>query len=299
MNITAKILMLVAAIVAAVLAVLYYARTITEPPLQTKFPNAHLASLRTDMERLEKHPSMEVADSVFNVTLHAARYFNREGLISMKESDDVIAKLTKLYAPFFITAAKVHFNNSTWSTDKNKELRRRAKLLNGLRTQEDHKPILDVNENIRKDVDSVAIVIDAYDKAVQLCKDSSFYSLKSAKERVSNARSYANMHRLKKCTSLLNQLFELPKRIEKSHYKHVVSKVEAMKDYRKYEEYYYRNNIAVEASNAIEEYENNANKIYGTQTSLEYLKKIYDDYWKEAMSKYHPKKDNDRSNTEW
>ena len=73
MNKTAKILMLTVAIVVAIVAVLYFAKRIVAPPIQTSFPNAHLASLDSDIARLDQHLSME---------MHA--FFSVKGLLRLK-----------------------------------------------------------------------------------------------------------------------------------------------------------------------------------------------------------------------
>lgn len=291
MNKTAKILMLVAAIAAAVFAVGYYAKRITAPPMQTSFPNVHLASLRTDLERLDQQPTMEVADSVFNVTLHAARYFFREGLVTMKESDDVIAKLTKKYTPLFLKSATEHFNGSTWPESRNFELRRRAKLLNGLRIQEDHQPIL--TGELRSNVDSVINTIIAYDKAKKLYRQTYFNNLADVKHRLVQADAYAKMPRLRNCSVLADSLKTMRSRLEEAHYNHVRGKVREMSYYHSYSESEF-DNLAREANTAISEYEKNAYQTYGQNRSMDTFKELYDNYFTEA--KLHYKQERDENN---
>ena len=288
--------MLVAACVAAVLGVLYYARAITAPPLQANFPNAHLASLKADLKRLDGQPSMDMADSVFNTTLHAARYFQREGLITMKESDEVIAKLTRQYTPFFLSSAKEYFDQSTWAASKNFALRRRANLLCGLRMQEDHKAILD--DAMRAKVDSVTIVVNAYEEAMELAKNVLFTNIEAVRQRLRQADSYTRMPKLCNCTNLMERLKSMRTRIEQNHYRYVKGKVEEMADYRYYSENYYKNNLAVEASNAIKEYKSNAYNLYGTQTSLDALEQRYNAYWKDALEHYN-RQHQDDNNSWW
>lgn len=284
--------MLLAAIAAAVFAVGYYAKRITAPPMQTSFPNVHLASLRTDLARLDKQPTMEVADSVFNVTLHAARYFQREGLVTMKESDEVIAKLTRQYTPFFLASAKEHFNQSSWSASKNYELRQRAKLLRGLRTQEDHKAILD--DATRTNVDSVAAVINAYDDAMELANNVAFTTVDAVRQRFRQADSYTRMPQLRNCSDLMERLKSMRSRTEQNHYSYVKGKVDKMADYNYYSKSYYKDYVAVDASNAIKEYRSHAYGLYGTQTSLDRLEQRYKDYWEAALEYY-----DDNSNSWW
>lgn len=288
--------MLLAAIAAAVFAVGYYAKRITAPPMQTSFPNAHLASLRTDLKRLDGQPTLKIADSVFNVTLHAARYFQREGLITMKESDDIIAKLTKQYTPYFLQSAKEHFSNNNWVTHRNLELRQRAKLLKGLRTQEDHKPIL--TGDIRASVDSVSNTITSYDEAQKLCKKTDFNSIENAKERIAQARSYVRMSNLRNCKELIDKLNSLPQRIEEAHYKQVERKVNKMAYYHYYSENDYKNDVAVDASNAIKEYRGHAYNLYGTQSSLDGLEQRYKNYWEAALEHFN-RQHEDNSNSSW
>lgn len=289
--------MLVAACVAAVLAVLYYARTITAPPLQTNLPNAHLASLRADLKRLDGKPSMDVADSVFNTTLHAARYFQREGLVTTKESDDVITRLVKAYTPFFLASAQEHFGQSTWAASKNFELRRRAKLLGGLRTQEDHKAILD--DATRANVDSVAAVLNAYDDAMELANKVAFTNVDAVRQRLRQADAYTRMPQLRNCSDLMERLKSMRSRTEQSHYAYVKSKVDEMAYYHSYSESYYKNYVAADASNAIKEYRSQAYGLYGTQTSLNTLEQRYDTLWKEALEHYNRQHQDDNSNSWW
>ena len=297
MNNTAKVLLLVAAIVAAVFTVGYYAKRITAPPMQTSFPNVHLASLRTDLKRLDGKPSMEVADSVFNTTLHAARYFQREGLVTTKESDDVITRLVKAYTPFFLASAKEHFGQSTWAASKNFELRRRAKLLGGLRRQDDHKAILD--DATRANVDSVSAVINAYDDAMELANKVAFTNVDAVRQRLRQADAYTHMSQLRNCSGLMERLKSMRSRTEQSHYAYVKSKVDEMADYDSYSETYYRNYVAVAASNAINEYKSQAYSLYGTQTSLDRLEELQKKYWEAALEHYNRQNQDDNNNSWW
>lgn len=283
--------MLLAAIAAAVFAVGYYAKRITAPPMQTSFPNVHLASLRADLARLDKQPTMEVADSVFNVTLHAARYFQREGLVTTKESDDVIVKLTKKYVPFFLKSAEEHFNSNIWPESRNFELCRRAKLLSGLRTQEDHQPIL--ADELRASVDSVTNTIIAYDEAKELCRQTYFNNLADVKDRLAQADAYAKMPRLRNCSALADNLKSMRSRLEEAHYNHVRDKVREMSYYHSYTESEF-DDLAREANAAIAEYERSAYQTYGQNRSMENLKEWYDNYFTKAKTKY--KQDREESN---
>jgi len=295
MNKSAKILMLMAAIVIAVAAVLYYAKQITAPPIQTSFPNVHLASLHTDLERLDQHPTLETADSIFDVTLHAARYFQREGLVTITESDDVIAKLTKKYTPFFLKSAREHFTTNTWAENRNDELRRRAKLLNGLRTQEGHKkPIL--TGEIRDRVDSVTYIIDAYESALNLCERVSFNNLDDAKKRVKEAHDYAKMPKLNNCSTLVATLNALPQRIGESHFDFVKKEVKKMENYPSYSEQEFAI-LTKKVGDAIGEYEKNAAKTYGinektVKDNVKELRERAGKYWEKADSLYKSLKEN-------
>ena len=288
MNNTAKILMLLAAIAAAVFAVGYYAKRITAPPMQTSFPNVHLASLRTDLARLDQQPTMEVADSVFNVTLHAARYFQREGLVSVKESDDVIVKLTHKYTPLFLADANAHFSSQTWASGKNFELRRRAKLLNGLRMQEDKRQILEGED--RANVDSVYNTIVDYDAANQLADKTYFSSLDDARERINQARAYARQANLRGCTTLIDRLNALPGAIEAKHYEHVKGMVETLAEYTTIDENYYMNTLNKQAMAAIDEYKKYAYQVYGRNSDMGRLNDLAGEYYNEAQGYYQAKR---------
>ena len=290
MNTTAKILMLIAAVAAAVFGVLYYARAVSAPPMQTKFPNAHLASLRADLKLLDGDPTTERADSVFSTTLHAARYFQREGLISVDESDDVIDKLVKRYAPIFLAQAQQHFASSTWASADNFKLRRQAHLLGGLRKQSDKSAILQGEQ--RAAIDSVGATITAYDDANELADRESFTNVADVQQRIAQARTYARQKPLSNCTELVDRLLSLPSRIERKHYAYVLGKVNEMAYYHSYNEDTYKTRVAVDAKNAIEEYEKNAYKLYGTQNSLSGLKDKYNYSW-EAASEYYDQQTDD------
>ena len=283
--------MLLAAIAAAVFAVGFYAKRVTAPPMQTSFPNVHLASLRTDLARLDKQPTMEIADSVFNVTLHAACYFQHEGLITVKESDDVIAKLTKKYVPFFLKSAEEHFNSNIWPESRNFELRRRAKLLSGLRTQEGHQPFL--TDELRASVDSVTNTIIAYDEAKELSRQTYFNNLADVKDRLAQADAYTRMPKLRNCSALVDNLKSMRSRLEEAHYNNVRQKVKEMSYYHTYSESEF-DDLSRDANAAITEYEKNAYQTYGQNRSMENLKELYDNYFTKAKTKY--KQDREENN---
>lgn len=263
MNWIFKIILLIAGLAVAVLGIVYFAKSIVEPPVQTEFDNLHLISLHNDVKSL-KQPSMDGrADSVFDTTLHASRFWSREGLISLGQSDTIIEQLVNNYTPLFLKRAYKHFEGSSWSEDENNALYNRAHLLKGLRFQTTRKYTLD--GDLRIQVDSVKIIIDSYNAAHKLASDLKYVSLEDSRDRIESAKNYAKQKYIKNCTSLTRKLVdELPKKLEKAHFEHLQRRVfdlESCTD----------KNIFNDVARELEVYKDSANDVYGTAHSSESL----------------------------
>ena len=256
MNWFLKILLLLAALAGFVLGVAYFAKSIVQPPMQTEFDNLHLICLHDDVMSLEQHPTSSRADSVFDYTLHAARFWSGEQLISIGESDTIIEELVNKYTPIFLRSAREYFEGASWSEKKNVALNERAHLLKGLRHQTTRKYTLD--GDLRIQVDSVKIIIGTYNDAKKLAENTGFVSLDDSRSKIETAKDYAKCVYFKNCTSLIRALIdELPQKLESNHFKHLQERVNSLASC-------YDRSTFNDVAQEIKEYSDYANDVYGT-----------------------------------
>ena len=266
-----------AALAGFVLGVAYFAKSIVEPPMQTEFDNLHLISLHDDVMSLEQHPTNSRADSVFDYTLHAARFWSGEQLITIGESDTIIEELVNKYTPIFLRSAHKYFEGASWNKTKNDALNEKAHLLKSLRHQTTRKYTLD--GDLRIQVDSVKIIIGTYNEAKKLAENTNFVSLDNSRSKIETAKDYAKWVYLKNCTSLISQLDELPKKLENSHFSYLKKRVDSLASC--YDRATF-NDVAQE----IKEYSDHANDVYGTSHTSQDIDKLKEqaDYYFELNS---------------
>ena len=276
MNSFIKIILLFAAIACAVLGVAYGAKAIVAPPMQTKFDNMHLISLENDLKILDGKPSDMRADSVFRTTLQAARYFSEESLVTVIQSDSIIEQLANKYAPFFLHMAEGHFAQSSWSKEGNANLYARAKLLNGLRHQKNRQHSL--SEALRTQVDSVMVKIDTYNKATNFVKDTVFISLDDSRDRIKTAQNYAKWKYFANCSDLKSAIDKFPILLGRNHFNFLKRRVNSLKWCNDRDTF---NKVNLE----IEEYNKNAEDIYGEFINVKGLKELADSLWNDFYTR--------------
>lgn len=264
-----KLFFISLAAIMAVTGVLYFRKTVVSPPQELEFGNQHLISLQQDASRIKNGLELTTADSLFETTLNAARLFQKEGFIGMDDADQIVKRAAEGYVPYFVETYKQAFARSEWSNGQNSKLRQKARLLMELRMQSDGSTML--GQKLREQVDSANIILDLYDNAWKLCERTRFVSLDESERIIKQAREYASTSPICNCAALTKQLYSMREALENSHYKKVCSLVDELESYRFFLKDYYMNTLVPRVYDAIKEYKENAQRVYGTSRSVQVL----------------------------
>lgn len=281
-----KLIVLFALLAVAVWVVLYYMKSVVSPPQQLKFSNQHQASLHRDAARMAAQGLEEAtADSLFSSTLHAASLFQAEGFIAPEEADEIVRLLAQGYVPYFVQTYRKTFANSVWSQRQLSFLRQRAKTLAGLKTQDDNTPML--SHELLQQVDSANLVLDKYDMAWKLCGNSRFETLPRAEATIKQCRELASTSPLSNCKALVDRLYSMREVLGKAHFNNVKSQVDKLDAYRYYDREFYMNTLVKRVYDAIKEYKQHADRVYGSSYSTQQLENRARDCYNMANDYYN------------
>ena len=254
MNWIAKLILIIVTAITAVVGILFFYKTIVSPPQQIAFSNQHIVSLQNDVDMMKGDINIETADSIMDTTLSAIWIFQKEGFIDTVRSDQVKQHVATSYIPYFVADYKRYFSGSDWSKRHNNQIRQKALMLLGLKKQKDGKPIL--NDSLKQQVDSANIILGQYDEAWDLCQHASFINLLESERTIDQANHYAESVPLCNCSTLVNQLKNIDKKLELSHFNKLINMVEELDMYPYYTPEYFQSTLVPNVNDALKEYKN-------------------------------------------
>ena len=279
-----KIVIIIVFLFAAIGGVMFYAKTRVEPPVATKQANQYVKDLQQIRKDLLTVGSMAQKDSVFELALDRTLTFWKEDRIESSKMDLEMDELLNAYIPFFVKDSYNKFSQSVWhESDHERMLKVIAEL--GKVTHADNKPALNKSQK-----DSLSYIRDdvimKYREAKALCQKTTFKSVREAEKWINQARQYANDTWLKNCTSLVKALNNIKPALAQSHYNFVRKEIDKLSLYREQSEEFYMDKLLPRVRDFINEYDNNATKLYGSKRDVNDLRSRMNNYRKEAESYY-------------
>lgn len=275
-NIGTKIIILVVAIAMAVIAVMYFYKTIVSPPVEVPMINVHdklLTDLYNDFSNLE---SRKFNDSLY-VALNDKFYlYDNEGLITDENRASLAEGFITSYTPVFVEQSMELFNQSKWYSSNHKAILNRIKSLNKLERTANVQTLQLYDSDLRR----IKAIISDYNAAYKVSRYSKYVSLDDANSKITKAEQYLNMSPLNNCDALCKRLRQVGPKIGSSHYKLVQTKVYKMKDYLVLNESVF-DTMVEEANSAINDYGNIVHR-YGSNAKpidglLDEAKQLYND----------------------
>ena len=124
------------------------------------------------------------------------------------------------------------------------------------------------------------VIVNYYD-AKRAASASGYKGLQSAKQRIANAKKYVSMAPLSNCSDLVIRLNSVAARLEQAHVTYLSSQVERLRPYYIYSQSDY-DNLALRISDEIDEYKQNARRIYGRVSNISSLESRAANYYTNA-----------------
>lgn len=281
MKTSIKILLLLLALFVCVAAVLVFQETIARPPLKTKTTDQYEAAMRERIDDFKnvKTDSLEYAYISF---LDFAQLLNYEGHLKNDDYLYGVEEFMELYVPKFTDWCFSVFDKSKWPSGDLQFMKVRIQELENYKIN--GTSLLSNTE--KSSLKKVSDVLTEYNDALMLANSPAFTSVAKAQEKLDQAKEYASEPYLRNNTDLVNALTkQFPEKMERAHYRYVLSLVSRMQNYRSYspEEY---EKISTEAIYAKDEYGRVCQRMYGKSPDINSLHKMASDYQDKADAYY-------------
>ena len=229
-----------------------------------------------------KNVSRDSLESAYFITLDFTDRLHDNEKINDERYFENVSDIVGVYAPRFSDWCYSIFNQHDWSSRDLSFMNSRISELQNLKIN--GTSVLANND--RSSLRDITGVISEYNKAKALASSTSFSSVTNAKEKISQAREYANQEYLSNNTSLVNSLNALPSKIEQSHYKNLVAHVQKLQNYGNYSWGAYEA-LAKNVIKEIDDYSDAANNVYHHSSDIRHLRDLVSDYYDRAYDYFH------------
>jgi len=282
---TIKAFILLVAIAIAVGGVLFFLLSIVSPPNDVKSDKVHEIDIEHAVSSYSPDSlSLSDAESELDNLYDRASLFFTDSLISEKSFDNAVKKSSNAFAKSFIDWCHFKFGQSSWDSEDHKEM---GRIISKLRK-------MSVAHNTQKAIESQTLsslteienVISDYYTAWGITKQTAFSSLSNATDKINAAKKYATQKYLSNCSNLVSALNEVSSKLEQSHFNYLSRLVNSLSNYRSIDKSQYMTE-AQDVQNKIDEYNNNAKRVYGFQHDVSNLTNRAGELYNEAMDYYN------------
>lgn len=275
-----KVVLLLASVFSALIGVMFFYRTIVAPPGKLKFINYHIETAKNNISIINGADFNELQDIIYIRVLHKLDFLMNNKLISKQEYDELLKIFISQYIPAYVDECEDVFEGSVWVDKDIRNIDVRIAELRSMKIMENEALI---NTELMNSLDDVEIVAAYYGEAMRVATVSSFLGLDSAKLLIASASRYSNMYPLKNNIELKNRLSSVASKLEKIHYSYLVEQAARLEKYTLYDELEYKD-FAHRVIDEVEEYENSAMAVYGSESDLDLLKSVIGYYLKGAVA---------------
>lgn len=284
MKTTLKILLLIIAVFGGIIAVMMFAKTRVAPPGKVDTMNqytAHLDSVTNAFRSVTDLDSAIVGNQALN---HKIRLLNREEYIDNDQADNAQSTVDSVYCNNVTDYAFSVFKGSMWPE---KNLAYVTQLVNDVNSRKLLNGETSITESQSMNTAKVLNTIATYREAWKYAGQTKYNNDSDARQKIAQAKKYANMQYLSNNTALVNALNDMPLNIAKNHLGQVSSKVKQLGNYH-LNEYEYRALIS-DAQKAISNYKKS--NYCSNKPSISKVEdtagRLIDGYWNKPQSNYH------------
>lgn len=279
MNKLIKIILLLLAIIAAVVGVIAYYRTIVSPPGKLTFENQYVISDKGDIAKVKSATTDITIDSIYDAVTHELDFQLSNKILTNQERDELLESFATQYVPVFVSSCKSKFSQSYWDEGNLKRIDNKIAELRGL-VSTDRKII--IQGQVQSSLKNIHNVIVNYYEAKRAASANGYNGIQSSKHRIAEAKRYVTMPPLNNCSYLMNRLHSVASRLEQAHYAYLANQVERLRAYYNYRNQSDYDNVALSVSEKLDEYKKNAKSIYGHMSDISALEGRAGSYYNNA-----------------
>lgn len=275
MNNLSKILVLLFAALLAVGAVLYFVKTMLDPPAPVIAENGYVTLIDEAVNEYSESRQSSYEES-YRPVLDRIERFHTEGRLTGKEYDRTRCELAAIYAPRLAQDCYRRLMMS-WDDNDMDEMENRIYRLLNQRLYAGGGAVADRDSESASSLHEIADVLKLSREARNMCAAPSYISLADSRLKMAKIRSFLNNDYLKHNTSLVNGVRDYGSKLGEQHYRALTGLVDALAACMVMSDDEFSQQYS-EAVAAINEYDTNASAVYGTAISTEPLRQRIDKY---------------------
>lgn len=248
-NAVVKSLILALALAIAVGGVLFFIKTVVSPPEDIETVDVHTPDL-IQFSDSYKPDSLELneAEKMFDVIEDRASVYLSDSFINQKTYDEVIAGSVTKFSEYFVKWSMNKFSMATWNSNDHAVMMRIINKLRAVKIEQGAKKAL--SSGSLASLTKIEDIINEYRLAWAATRQTSFtpWNYDDARNKRSNAESFAGKPYLSNCLNLVNALNSVGENLEKSCYYQLTQRVNKLQ---------YRDSFS-----SKEAYDNESSRVY-------------------------------------
>ncbi len=268
MNNQLKIIILAVSIIAAIGAVMVFAKSQVEPPVVQANVDPYADDVTENVNSMFMASSRAQEDSILISTLDKISFYSHENKVKPADADKKIDALLGDYSTKFLKSAYGKFASAKWSDGDIQYIQRQSSLLKSVHHSDKS---LALRKTARDSLAQIEGIIGRYHQAQALAHKTGFAGTSAARSVIQQANGFMGDKYLSRNAGLMSSLKGLKANIGRSHFSHVSAQVEKLANYRHVSQEYYFNTLVPQVDAAINEYKNNASSLYGSSQSIDGL----------------------------
>lgn len=225
-NALVKSLILALAIAIAVGGVLFFIQTVVSPPEDIKIEDSHTVDIQKysaayNPDSLGVVEAEKVLDAIFDRAL----IYQEDSFIEQKTYEEVIANSTEKFSETFVKWSMNKFSMSTWNSNDHAVMKRIINKLRDVKVDQGAKKAL--SSNTLASLTKIEDIIKEYGNAWAATRQTSFtpWNYDDARNKRSNAESFAEKPYLSNCLNLVSALNSVGEKLENSCYYQLTQRV--------------------------------------------------------------------------
>ena len=243
------------------IGIFQYSDSVLTAPQKVEYTNKHIQDI-DDM--ISTIPSSRLNDDTPSLLLNIIdkiELCQREKFITSNERDELFEKLIARYVPAFITSCRATFGQSVWHISHLDRIKSHIDYLSGLTIQNGTRRLIAGSYLI--DMNEIKDVIARYYAAKKFLAGLHYVSIDESKQQIAQANSFKTYKYLAKCTNLIDELNDVPRRLNDLHYAYLEQETQKLKNYRYMSEEQFKRTDRY-LDHLFASYRNNAMSIYST-----------------------------------
>lgn len=260
MKTSIKIALLILFSVAAIGAILIFAKTQMDPPSQIKMVDQYAASLSLDCQNMQAVNNFSESRALYVSFNDKIERFITEKVMSNPTADRFRLQSNAIYGQHLTEYGYSILRQSEWSGTALSNILDYIRMLSAMRLSSGEKAI---SEEMGTALGKLRSIIDDYHTALNLSKSGSFNGVADASSKIASANAYKSKDFLKNNAELVAALNALPGRVAASHYNYVEQMVERLNSYTTNSKEVYLSTVVPQVDAAINDYKKVT--IYGSQ----------------------------------